>query len=66
MKNNLNKQISIVDNILKNLIELIENAYEDKEIVIDELSKSYKDLISDKELYTFNIEKEMEVENCTS
>ena len=47
MKNNLNKQISIVDNISKNLIELIENAYEDKEIVIDELSKSYKDLIRD-------------------
>ena len=47
MKNNLNKQISIVDNISKNLIELIENASEDKEIVIDELSKSYKDLIRD-------------------
>ena len=60
MKNNLNKQISKLDNISKNLKEVIENASEDKEIVIDELSKSYKDLISDKELYTFNIEKEME------
>ena len=38
--NNLNKQISKVDNILKNLKELIENASEDKEIVIYELSKS--------------------------
>ena len=48
MKNNLNKQISKVDNISKNLKELIENAFKDKEIVIDELSKSYKDLIWDK------------------
>ena len=47
MKNNLNKQISKVDNISKNLKEVIENASEDKEIVIDELSKSYKDLIRD-------------------
>ena len=47
MKNNLNKQISKLDNISKNLKEVIENASEDKEIVIDELSKSYKDLIRD-------------------
>ena len=60
MKNNLNKQIRIVDNISKNLKELIENAYEDKEKVIDELSKSYKELIRDKELYKFSIEKEIE------
>ena len=58
-KNNLNKQISKVDNISKNLKELIENASEDKEIVIDKLSKSFKDLTWDKEFYTFNIEKEM-------
>ena len=49
MKNNLNKQISKVDNISKNIKELIENAFEDKETVIDELSKGYKDLIRDKE-----------------
>ena len=60
MKNNLNIQISKVDHISKNLKELIENASEDKEIVIDELSKSYKDLIQEKELYIFNIEKEKE------
>ena len=60
MKNNLNKQISKVDNNAKNLKELIENASEDKETVIDEISKGYKDLIWDKELYTFNIEKEVE------
>ena len=60
MKNNLNKEISKVDHISKNLKELIENASEDKEIVIDELSESYKDLIRDKELYIFNIEKEVE------
>ena len=60
MKNNLNKQINNVDNISKNLKDLIENASEDKKIVIDELSNSYKDLIWDKELYTFNIEKEVE------
>ena len=47
MKNNLNKQISKLDNISKNLKEVIENASEDKEIVIDELSKSSKDLIRD-------------------
>ena len=47
MKNSLNKQISKLDNISKNLKEVIENASEDKEIVIDELSKSYKDLIRD-------------------
>ena len=47
MKNNLNKQISKLDNISKNLKEVIENASEDKEIVKDELSKSYKDLIRD-------------------
>ena len=58
-KNNLNRQISKVDNISKNLKELIENASEDKEIVIDKLSKSFKDLTWDKEFYTFNIEKEM-------
>ena len=45
MKMNLNKQISKIDNISKNLKELIENASEDKETVIDELSKGYKDLI---------------------
>ena len=60
IKNNLNKQISKVDNISKNLKELIENASEDKEIVIDELSKSYKDFICDKELHTFSIEREVE------
>ena len=60
MKNNLNKQISKVDNISKDLKELIENASENKETVFDELSKSYKDLIRDKELYTSNIEKEVE------
>ena len=60
MKNNLNKQINNIDNISKNLKDLIENASEDKEIVIDELSNSYKDLIRDKELYTFNIEKDVE------
>ena len=60
MKNNLNKQISKVDNISKNFKKLIENASEDKEIVIGELSKSYEDFIRDKELYTFNVEKEME------
>ena len=60
MKNNLNKQISKVDNISKKLRELIENASEDKETVIDELSKGYKDLVCDTELYTFNIEKEVE------
>ena len=49
MKNNLNKQISKVDNISKNLKQLIKNAFEDKETVIDELSKGYKDLIRDKE-----------------
>ena len=60
MKNNLNKQINNVDNISKNLKDLIENASEDKKIVIDELSNSYKDLIWDKELYTFSIEKDVE------
>ena len=60
MKNNLNKQISKVDNISKNFKKLIENASEDKEIVIGELSKSYEDFIRDKELYTFNVEKERE------
>ena len=60
MKNNLNRQLSKVDSISKNLKEHIENASEDKEIVINELLKGYKDLIWDKELYTFNIEKEME------
>ena len=45
---------------MKNLKELIENASEDKEIVIYELSKSYKDLIQDNKLYTFNVEKEVE------
>ena len=40
MKNNLNKQISKVDNISKNLKQLIENTSKDKEIVKDELSKS--------------------------
>ena len=45
MKNNLNKQISKVDNNAKNLKELIENASEDKETVIDEISNGYKDLI---------------------
>ena len=45
---------------MKNFKKLIENASEDKEKVIDELSKSYEDLIRDKELYTFNVEKEME------
>ena len=60
MKNNLNKQISKVDNISKDLKELIENASENKETVFDGLSKSYKDLIRDKELYTSNIEKEVE------
>ena len=44
---------------MKNLKELIENASKDKETVIDELSKGYKNLIWDKELYTFNIEKEV-------
>ena len=56
MENNLNKKISKVDNISRNLKELIEKASEDKETVIDELSKGYKGLIRDKELYTFNIE----------
>ena len=42
MKNNLNKQISKVDNISKNLKELIENASEDKETITDELSKAIK------------------------
>ena len=60
MKNNLNIQISKVDHISKNLKELTENASEDKEIVIDELSKSYKDLMQEKELYIFNSEKEKE------
>ena len=60
MKNNLNRQLSKVDSISKNLKEHIENASEDKEIVINELLKGYKDLIWDKELYTFNIEKEVE------
>ena len=60
MKNNLNKQISKADNISKDLKELIEDASENKETVFDELSKSYKDLIRDKELYTSNIEKEVE------
>ena len=60
MKNNLNRQLSKVDSISKNLKERIENASEDKEIVINELLKGYKDLIWDKELYTFNIEKEVE------
>ena len=60
MKNNLNRQLSKVDSISKNLKEHIENASEDKEIVINELLKGYKDLIRDKELYTFNIEKEVE------
>ena len=59
MKSNLNRQFK-VDSISKNLKERIENASEDKEIVINELLKGYKDLIWDKELYTFNIEKEME------
>ena len=39
-KNNLNKQIGKVDNISKKLKLLIGNASEDKEIVINELSKS--------------------------
>ena len=56
----LDKQISKVDNTSTNLKELIENASEGKEIVLDELSKSYKDLTRDKELYTFNIKKEVE------
>ena len=56
----INKQISKVDNISKNLKELIENTSENKETVIDELSKGYKDLIWDKKLYTFNIKKEVE------
>ena len=60
MKNNLNRQLSKVDSISRNLKEHIENASEDKEIVINELLKGYKDLIWDKELYTFNIEKEVE------
>ena len=60
MKNNLNRQLSKVDSISKNLKEHIENASEDKEIVINELLKGYKDLIWDEELYTFNIEKEVE------
>ena len=60
MKNNLNRQLSKVDSISKNLKEHIENASEDKEIVINKLLKGYKDLIWDKELYTFNIEKEVE------
>ena len=59
MKSNLNRQFK-VDSISKNLKERIENASEDKEIVINELLKGYKDLIWDKELYTFNIEKEVE------
>ena len=45
MKNNLNRQLSKVDSISKNLKEHIENASEDKEIVINELLKGYKDLI---------------------
>ena len=48
MKNNLNKQISKIDNISKNFKELIENTSEDKETVIDELSKADKDLIRNK------------------
>ena len=59
MKSNSNRQFK-VDSISKNLKERIENASEDKEIVINELLKGYKDLIWDKELYTFNIEKEVE------
>ena len=59
MKNNLNKQIGKADNIWKNLKELIESASQEKKKVIDELSKSYKDLTQDKGLYTFNIEKEV-------
>ena len=60
MKNNLNKQINKVDNFWKNLKEHIVNASEVKETVIDKLSEGYKDLIRNKELYTFNIEKEVE------
>ena len=66
MKNNLIKQISKVDNISKNLKELIENASENKETVIDTLLKGYKDLTRDKKLYTFNIEKEVESRNIQS
>ena len=44
MKSNLNRQFK-VDSISKNLKERIENASEDKEIVINELLKGYKDLI---------------------
>ena len=60
MKKNLNKQISKVDIISKNLKELIQNTPGNKETVIDELSKGYKYLIWDKKLYIFNIEKEVE------
>ena len=46
--------------LIKILVVQMTMKSEDKEIVINELSKSYKSLILDKELHIFNVEKEVE------
>ena len=46
--------------LIKILVVQMTMKSEDKEIVINELSKSYKNLIRDKELHIFNVEKEVE------
>ena len=65
MKNNLNKQISKVDNISKNLKELIENAFEDKEIVMN-FQKVTKISFGIRSFIHSTSKKKWKVENCTS
>ena len=65
MKNNLNRQLSKVDSISKNLKERIENASEDKEIVINELLTGYKDLFGIRSFTHSTSKKKWKVENCT-
>ena len=66
MKNNLNKQISKVDNNAKNLKELIEKASEDKEQLSTRFQMVIKISFEIRSFLHSTSKKKWKVENCIS
>ena len=66
MKNNLNKQISKVDNISKNLKELIENTPRIKKQLLTNFQKVIKISFGIRSFIHSTSKKKWKVENCTS